>query len=709
MAVSKETLEKHLIQVRRIAEHREAKAEQNIRYYFGKLKKDLNSFLGNEYAKLAEDDKLTYAILQQKGEYARFLEEVISKVDGISPKLRSEVQSLVEETYKTCYKGLVKGVEDIDDMAGLAKEFKAISAISPETVKRAVQNPIKKLTLNSTLERNRKQVISNIRREINIGLTQGDRMSTMANRISKHVEQDYRKAMLIARTEAHRVRESGFNDAAESVDTILSENDSEFRMVKTWRNMRDGAVRHTNLANHVEMEGVTVLQDEDFELSDGSTAACPGSSGVAAQDCNCRCFLARRIMNDEEYYRETGKHFPGYTEPRKQLKTLERKEADIQAEMDALNQTKYSNIWKDDVTASDYVYKQDKIQSKLDYFNKQYAIDGDSKWQNLIRLTNDFEYQGKQYIKLSDELHNTQQKLNDLRTKLGIVEDKWTAARKAAAKNFVDRVSADQYYRPLLDAKWNQLSNHEKYSVWEYTHNSHPINKVLSGYHDSWDRSSFLGLGNTDWDHENPWRSFGTANFRNNFGVNGHVAYANTIKDLTNAIEKSELANDVWLVRGSDTTGLAGLFEGAHISFAAAKSMLDRNDIAGLFNQLKDLDFENHAFMSTGIASNSGFGGSVKYKIYAPKGTKAIYAEPQSYFGSTISGEEIYTAGKPYSSVSSEAEVILQRGTKFRLKDMKINNGTIEVELDVISSPDYFKTGYEQTFNGGVTSHPATK
>ena len=309
MAVSKETLEKHLVQIRRIAEHREAKAEQNIKYYFAALKKDLNSFLGNEYAKLAEDDKLTYAILQQKGEYARFLEEVINKVDGISPKLKNEVQSLIEETYETCYKGLVKGVEGIDDLARLAKEFKAISAISPETVKRAVQNPIKKLTLNSTLERNRKKVIAGIRREISISLTQGDRMSTMARRISKHVEQDYRKSMLIARTEAHRVRESGFNDAAGNVNTILTDNNSEFRMVKTWKTMKDGAVRHTNLANHVEMDGVTILQDEDFELKSGAKASCPGMSGIAAEDCNCRCYLSRHIMNDEEYFKATGKHF----------------------------------------------------------------------------------------------------------------------------------------------------------------------------------------------------------------------------------------------------------------------------------------------------------------------------------------------------------------------------------------------------------------
>ena len=32
-------------------------------------------------------------------------------------------------------------------------------------------------------------------------------------------------------------------------------------------------------------------------------------SGVAAQDCNCRCYVERDLLTDEEFYAKTGRHF----------------------------------------------------------------------------------------------------------------------------------------------------------------------------------------------------------------------------------------------------------------------------------------------------------------------------------------------------------------------------------------------------------------
>ena len=318
MAVETKVLEEYLIQVRRIAEHREAGSEAKIRRMFAKLKKELNSFIGSEYVKYAEDDKLDFAILQKNREYARFLEEVIAKFDDITPEVQKEVQGLIEETYKTCYTGMADGVQKCSKVSEIRDTFNEIKAITPLQVKAAVKNPIDKLTLKPTLERNRKNIISSVRREIAIGLNNGDRMSTMARRIQKYVDQDYRKSILIARTEAHRVREAGFNDSATNIEDKLVEHDSEYRLVKTWRTMQDGAVRHTNLANHRDMDDVSVLQDEDFELTSGARAPCPGMSGIAAEDCNCRCYVERELMTDEEYFAKTGKHF-GEVKPEKSV------------------------------------------------------------------------------------------------------------------------------------------------------------------------------------------------------------------------------------------------------------------------------------------------------------------------------------------------------------------------------------------------------
>ncbi|MFQ7292532.1 MAG: phage minor head protein [Monoglobales bacterium] len=317
MATYKESdLERYLVQVRRIAESREAGAERKIRKMYKELAEDLNSWLGNVYAKYAEDDRLDYSILRSKGQYAWFLEEVQSKIDGIYPELKSEVENLIDTTYKVCWHGMYNGVTKSKRVEDLKKTFSASKSITPEQIKAAVQNPISKLRLNPVLNRNRQQIISNIRREIGVGLSNGDRMSTMARRIQHYVDNDRSKALLIARTEAHRVREVGFNDSAERIDKIMQDNQSDYRMVKTWRNVGDLAVRKTDKANHVDMEGQTVLADEEFTMVRSRTKAkCPGTSGIAAEDCNCRCRASRDIMNDAEFYAATGRHFPGYVAP----------------------------------------------------------------------------------------------------------------------------------------------------------------------------------------------------------------------------------------------------------------------------------------------------------------------------------------------------------------------------------------------------------
>lgn len=329
---TKKTLEKYLIQLRRIEAHRELGAERNIRRIYKTLLKDLQGFIGSEYAQLAGNDVLTFADLQKAGEYARFLEQVEISVNNIFPQVRKEITSTVEETYKATYQGMVDAVEKSVDIPSLYENLEGVRAITPETVKRIVENPVAGLTLTDRLEKNRQDVVYNIKQQIGIGLTQGDRYSTMARRISDQLDMDYRKAIRIVRTEAHKVREAGHYDAASEIDTVLK-NESDLRMVKTWRTMRDEAVRpqrrsykrkagakarKTNTAgkrsylngpNHVKMEGQTVLVDEEFDLGNGVKAFVPGQSGVAGHDINCRCYASYDLMDDADFFKKTGKYF----------------------------------------------------------------------------------------------------------------------------------------------------------------------------------------------------------------------------------------------------------------------------------------------------------------------------------------------------------------------------------------------------------------
>ena len=292
MALKTSTLEKHFSALRKIEEHRTAQSERNIRRIYKALLQDLRKFIGVEYATLAEDDKLTYEILQKKGQYARFLEEFERRINNITPEVSAEIKQLVENMYDISYKGMVGVVEKNKSLKDLKQKLEGIKNVTPEVIRAAIENPVAGLTLSDTLEKNRKEIIYNIKRDVTAGLLNGDRMSSMAKRIAGSVEQNYRKSVLIARTEVHRVREAGHHDAATELDSVMKNGKSSLRMVKTWRTMKDERVRKTSKANHRKLDGVSVGMDEEFDLGHGVKAKAPGQSGKAQHDCNCRCYLS---------------------------------------------------------------------------------------------------------------------------------------------------------------------------------------------------------------------------------------------------------------------------------------------------------------------------------------------------------------------------------------------------------------------------------
>lgn len=283
----------------------EKKSEAKIRKTYKSIMKDLQGFLGEEYAKLSQEGKLTYSMLQQKGEYARFLEEVTKRLDGVTPEIANEITRLVKETYELNYRGMVDSISKANDIKGLEDNLKSVKATIPTTVKATVNNPVDKITLKDTLEYNRAGITYNIRKQISIGLVNGDRYEEMAKRISSSLDSDYSKSIRIARTEAHKVREQGLCDSAVDCSNAIEKGDSGLVMAKIWRTGQDGRVRDT----HAAMEGVTILTDEEFELPSGATTLTPGDSGVASEDVNCRCYCSYKLMTIEEFEKASGKTY----------------------------------------------------------------------------------------------------------------------------------------------------------------------------------------------------------------------------------------------------------------------------------------------------------------------------------------------------------------------------------------------------------------
>lgn len=290
-------LEYYLSQIRRIAEHRETDAEEKIKEVYKKLKADLRHFVADYYADHGEDDRLSFEILNRKRQYARFIEEAVKITDDHLPEIREDIEKAVDDTYKITFDGMTDAVKRSVSSDELKEELKGIKAATPEQIRAGVLNDVSGITPEMTYTKDRATFIYELQKQLNIGLANGDRYTTMAKRISQRCDIAYRRSLLIARTETHRVREKGFLDSAEEINGTLESGSDPISLVKTWNSMEDERVRDTEKANHRVVDGVSVGVDDVFTLKGGVTAKAPGSSGTAYNDCNCRCFLSYEMKS----------------------------------------------------------------------------------------------------------------------------------------------------------------------------------------------------------------------------------------------------------------------------------------------------------------------------------------------------------------------------------------------------------------------------
>lgn len=323
MPKSKTSLKELLYDVRRIAEHREKLSEKKIRAMYKTLMKDLNAYLAEEYTEYADDEgRLYISYLDANNQRAKFLQEIVENVNSISPMLAKEMTDLIDETYSKSFSGMSQALRKAEK-AGRFAEVAADLAVQPDVLKRAVNNNVSKLTLPAVLEKHRGEIVYQIQQELTTGLINGDRYEKMAKRISERCNVSYSKAMNIARTESHRNVESGFMDCAEHLQEGFDGSDLIY--AATWRTMKDERVRpqqrrrkgkrgkwvttlSKNGANHMKMEGVTVKAGDFFDLGGGVKTKAPSKSGVAAHDCNCRCYLEYNLMTLDEFKKATGKN-----------------------------------------------------------------------------------------------------------------------------------------------------------------------------------------------------------------------------------------------------------------------------------------------------------------------------------------------------------------------------------------------------------------
>jgi hypothetical protein len=224
-------------------------------------------------------------------------------------------------------------------------------------------------------------------------------------------------------------------------------------------------------------------------------------------------------------------------------------------------------------------------------------------------------------------------------------ESNYTQKRKDAALWPKDSTEADKNVRGVLETVWKNATNEEKKAAYYYTSGSSYVNEPLRGL-------TYLGYKGRD--------------------------STKDIENLTNMTNKSSYNFDMWVQRGVDTINVKSIF-GIDLKFTdvsdAKKILLGKVGI-------------EPAFSSCGDSKGSGFSSKdVIYNIYCPKGTKMLYCEPFSAYGGGNKGSKngLNWDGKAQAKkIGYEAELLLQRSTKFRITKVEYSHYKWYIDLEII-------------------------
>lgn len=369
------------------------------------------------------------------------------------------------------------------------------------------------------------------------------------------------------------------------------------------------------------------------------------------------------------------------------LETLTTKLAKEQKKLNKIDNKSYSGIWyNQEVKVSDYKLKKDSIQAKKAWYIEQIdhlnTINPDDikikQYKKYLDDLDEFEKLGKEYEELQDNINKIQNDVNKLKPKVIVSSgrasdpDAYTQERKNAAYWFTNSNGsvrgADKVYRDKSGEVWRNATQDERDAIYEYTRSYKDVNESLRGI--EYGTGKYIGVGKID---------------LNEVGVHQYGSYnrkpgqvKKKIDGITSIIDKSSYDHDIWLQRGCNYDG-TDKFLGVNINdfYGSEKNLADK--ILGTTPT-------EYAFMSTGVAKGTGLNVSsytgITFNIYAPKGTKMMYAEPFSAFGNG--------AGKNWNGIDkqtsfgSEAEMLVQRGTQFRITKVEKSGSRWYIDMEVI-------------------------
>ena len=226
----------------------------------------------------------------------------------------------------------------------------------------------------------------------------------------------------------------------------------------------------------------------------------------------------------------------------------------------------------------------------------------------------------------------------------------FTDDRRNNAKWFINDNDANDYFFDNATGAWAKASASEREAMWSYTSGSSYITeplRAIDGYHHYYTDRLDKARRHVD--------------------------------GMTSYIERASFNDDVWVKRDEISAFMKYRFNLPN----------DLDDYISDPSKLVGMIGRDDSFMSCGSCKGTSFGSKpVCLNIYCPKGTRAAYAEPFSEYGSyhdsgvCCPGKNWDGASKPTSL--NENEIILQRGTQFRITKAEYTHGKWYIDLEVI-------------------------
>lgn len=274
----KTTLEGYLRRLNDESNKRLGSYERTLKKAYTSLLGDMNKVISNTYAKLDDNDLIgSLQKYHRKDNVEKTLTSLINEFSKVKYRgMYNQLRDQLLFAYQYYYTGLT-------EVSG--KSYKLLP-LKKEWLTATIENELSGLTLKQTLQKDRQNIIYSLKSNLIQGVNRGESYSQMAKRMKEVVNGDYQKAVRIARTETHRVKEAG------TFESALKGEKAGITQVKTWNSSNDSRTRK----EHRRLDGETIPLDEYFRLGSAKTLK-PGDTGRAEHDINCRCFLTYEIAD----------------------------------------------------------------------------------------------------------------------------------------------------------------------------------------------------------------------------------------------------------------------------------------------------------------------------------------------------------------------------------------------------------------------------